>query len=78
MRKLTLTSLLTLALAASTTTFAHGGGKDANSCHVNRKAGEYHCHGGPLNGEAFVSREEAEAELERRRSEGESEDGGEE
>ncbi len=75
MRKLALTTLLALAQAASTTAFAHGGGKDANSCHVDRKADEYHCHGGPLDGEAFGSQEEAEAEIERRRSE--SEDGGE-
>lgn len=26
------------------TTFAHGGGLDANGCHTNRKTGEYHCH----------------------------------
>ena len=25
---------------------AHGGGKDANGCHTNKKTGDYHCHGG--------------------------------
>lgn len=27
---------------------AHGGGLDKRGCHVNRKTGDYHCHGGRL------------------------------
>jgi hypothetical protein len=25
---------------------AHSGGTDAQGCHINRKTGDYHCHGG--------------------------------
>jgi hypothetical protein len=38
--------------------YPHGGGLDAYGCHNNRKAGGYHCHGGPLAGQSFNSKEE--------------------
>lgn len=34
---------------------AHGGGIDAFGCHNDRKHGGYHCHHGPLAGQAFAS-----------------------
>ena len=40
--------------------FAHGGGTDANGCHRNKKAGGYHCHNGPYNGQSFSSKAEAQ------------------
>ena len=42
---------------------AHGGGLDANGCHNDLKHGGYHCHRGPLAGQSFGSRYEAEAAL---------------
>jgi hypothetical protein len=44
--------------ASSLPAYPHGGGLDAYGCHYNRKAGGYHCHRGPLAGEAFSSKEE--------------------
>ena len=35
------------AFLTATSAFAHGGGLDANGCHTNRKAGDYHCHRAP-------------------------------
>lgn len=37
---------------------AHGGGLDSYGCHHNRKAGGYHCHRGPMAGQAFSSQNE--------------------
>ena len=42
---------------------AHGGGLDKQGCHHNRKAGGYHCHRGPLAGQAFSSKAEAQRAL---------------
>jgi hypothetical protein len=35
------------ALSASAGARAHGGGLNADGCHVNRKTGDYHCHRSP-------------------------------
>ncbi len=42
---------------------AHGGGLDDQGCHHNRKQGGYHCHRGPLAGQAFANRRAAGAAL---------------
>jgi len=47
---------------------AHGGGLDAYGCHHNRKAGGYHCHRGPLAGQAFSSKDEMLKALPKRES----------
>lgn len=36
--------LLAAAVALPGLAYAHGGGLDANGCHMNRKTGDYHCH----------------------------------
>jgi hypothetical protein len=33
-----------LLVSASTLAFGHGGGLNAEGCHINRKTGDYHCH----------------------------------
>jgi endonuclease YncB( thermonuclease family) len=38
----------------------HGGGLDGLGCHHNRKAGGYHCHRGPLAGQQFQSKRDAQ------------------
>lgn len=43
--------------------FAHGGGLDGLGCHHNRKQGGYHCHRGPLAGQHFDTKEDAEKAL---------------
>ena len=42
MKSVVLSLLLVLSLVASA--HAHGGGKDKNGCHHDRKNGTYHCH----------------------------------
>jgi hypothetical protein len=42
---------------------AHGGGLDSNGCHNDRQRGGYHCHRGPLAGQAFASASEAAVAL---------------
>ena len=37
---------------------SHGGGLDSFGCHHNRKLGGYHCHRGPMAGQAFFSKSE--------------------
>lgn len=39
--------VLCFGLTSTSVAFAHGGGLDANGCHTNKKAGEYHCHRAP-------------------------------
>ena len=51
-----------LALPAATV-HPHGGGMDALGCHNDRKHGGYHCHKGPLAGQAFASKAEAQRAL---------------
>jgi len=36
--------------------FAHGGGLDADGCHMDYTHGEYHCHRGPRRDQPFDSR----------------------
>jgi hypothetical protein len=58
-----LAAILGAGIAANA--YAHGGGLDANGCHENRQTGGYHCHRGPLAGQAFGSKQEAMQVLER-------------
>ena len=60
----TLATLL-IVLAWATSASAHGGGQDANGCHNDKKAGNYHCHAGPLAGQSFGSKAEAMKALEK-------------
>lgn len=53
-----------LAFTAATA-FAHGGGLDSYGCHNDRKNGGYHCHRGPLAGQAFSSKQEMLAALQK-------------
>lgn len=43
----------------------HGGRFDAYGCHKGTKAGEYHCHRGPLADQTFKSKEEMIKALEK-------------
>jgi len=43
--------------------FSHGGGLDSMGCHHDRRNGGYHCHRGPLAGQSFASKEQAEKAL---------------
>ena len=54
----TLAMMMGVLLWASAAS-AHGGGQDANGCHNDKKAGNYHCHKGPLAGQSFKSKEDA-------------------
>ena len=45
------------------TAYAHGGGFDSLGCHNNHRAGEYQCHQGPLAGQSFTNKAEAQAAL---------------
>ncbi len=38
-----------LAIPASSTVYAHGGGLDSEGCHHNRRTGDYHCHRGAVS-----------------------------
>ena len=59
-RDLLLTALLgLLCLMVPASGAAHSGGLDKIGCHHDRKNGGYHCHRGPLAGQAFASKEEA-------------------
>lgn len=40
-------ALMLAALVLSPAVQAHGGGLNADGCHVNRKTGDYHCHRAP-------------------------------
>lgn len=67
-RQLVLATLLSITAVGLTagSAHAHGGGLDAHGCHHDRKAGGYHCHQGPLAGQAFASQSEMLAALETR------------
>lgn len=43
---LVLALAINVALGASGTVLAHGGGLNADGCHTNRRTGDYHCHRG--------------------------------
>lgn len=58
--------LFAIAMAIPAPAIAHGGGLDAYGCHHNRKAGGYHCHRGPLAGQAFASKDAMLRELGKR------------
>lgn len=49
--------LLVACVLAPSLASGHGGGLDSYGCHHNRKQGGYHCHRGPLAGEAFASKD---------------------
>jgi len=42
---------------------AHGGGLNKSGCHHNRKFVSYHCHRGPLAGQSFSSKIEAQKRI---------------
>lgn len=50
-------------LAAPGLAFAHNGGLDSNGCHNNKAKNVYECHQGPLQGQTFKSKAEADARL---------------
>lgn len=50
-------------MATATTVHAHGGGMDKQGCHWNRQEGTYHCHKGPLAGQTFANKAEAQVAL---------------
>lgn len=41
--------LMLLAILVPSAAWAHGGGLNAQGCHMNRKTGDYHCHRGAAN-----------------------------
>ena len=55
--------MLAAWLATALTAHAHGGGLDKDGCHNNHRAGEYQCHQGPLAGQSFTNKAEAQAAL---------------
>ncbi|MDX1483386.1 MAG: thermonuclease family protein [Alphaproteobacteria bacterium] len=55
-----------LCLIVSGSALAHDRALDRNGCHANEPWGGYHCHQGPLAGQYFRSRAEAERLLPRR------------
>ena len=59
MRSSVLTLVLIVACIGAGPVWAHGGGLDKLGCHHNRKAGGYHCHRGPLDGQFFRSKKDA-------------------
>lgn len=56
-------AILAALLLAAPAVFAHGGGRDGNGGHNDRKHGGYHFHTGPLAGQSFGSKAEALAAL---------------
>ena len=44
--------------------YAHSGGLDGHGCHHDRKNGGYHCHQGPLAGQAYASKQDMLTALE--------------
>ena len=53
--------LVSATLVASSSASAHGGGLNADGCHVNRKTGDYHCHRSPSSTQAsFASNSPAQ------------------
>jgi hypothetical protein len=62
---LSLSQVLGLLLLSGAAVVAEGssGSLDENGCHEGQKAGDYHCHEGPLAGRTFSSKDEAERRL---------------
>lgn len=54
---------VTVALIAASQAAAHNGSLDSRGCHVNAARNAYECHQGPLQGQSFKSRAEAEARI---------------
>ena len=54
---------ITIVLLFSSQVFGHSGRTDSLGCHHDRQRGGYHCHSGPLAGQSFSSKEEAQAAL---------------
>ncbi len=54
---------LVAGVIVTQTAHAHGGGFDSLGYHNDRRAGEYHCHQGPLAGQSFANKFEAQAAL---------------
>jgi hypothetical protein len=46
---------LAVIVFAPTLAWAHPGGLDKHGCHNDKKAGDYHCHKGPHDGQSFKS-----------------------
>lgn len=59
-----------LCLMGSGAARAHDAALDRNGCHENRPWGGYHCHRGPLAGQYFQSRQDAERVMPRRPRDG--------
>ena len=57
-KRLFLVVAAAFCFAATTTVWAHPGRLDRYGCHQDRKAGDYHCHRGPLAGQHFPSKAE--------------------
>ena len=55
-----------LTLLAPGPVSAHDSALDRNGCHENRPWGGYHCHSGPLAGQYFQSRQDAERAMPKR------------
>ena len=55
--------VLMASLATAMAVHAHGGGMDKHGCHMNRKEGIFQCHKGPLAGQTFANKSEAQAAL---------------
>ena len=55
--------LLVAFLFSVSSLSAHGGKVDSLGCHNDRKAGNYHCHSGPLAGRTFASKADAQKAL---------------
>ena len=55
--------VLLALMVIPTAALPHGGGLDSLGCHHDRKRGGYHCHRGPLAGESFSSKADAEKKL---------------
>ena len=64
-RGVNMRAILTISLRIPTVALANGGGLDRYGCHHNRKQGGYHCHRGPLAGQAFASKQEMLAALQK-------------
>ena len=62
-----LTAIVFVAISVPQLVFSHSGGLDSLGCHHDRKRGGYHCHRGPLAGQSFSSKEEAERELQKQK-----------
>ena len=63
MKLLTTTALSLLLISLASVSFAHGGRLNAEGCHNQNNDKTYHCHRGPLAGQSFANRAEANSRL---------------